>query len=98
MIAHCLDVAAWSVVQFIHLQSVAIGSRIYESDWLDADLTSKKFILFIILRARRPVCLRAETFSIVSLQSFGAVGWPYFVVAYRTLHTNDPLYLALVNI
>lgn len=54
-------------------QSLSIGDSVYESDWLDADLMSKKFILFIILRSRRRVCLRAETFSIVSLQSFGSV-------------------------
>lgn len=54
-------------------QSLSIGDSVYESDWLDADLMSKKFILFIIVRSRRRVCLRAETFSIVSLQSFGSV-------------------------
>lgn len=57
----------------IRVQSSSVGDRIYESDWLEGDLTSKKFILFIILRSRRPVCLRAETFSIVSLASFGSV-------------------------
>lgn len=66
-------------------QSLSIGDSVYESDWLDADLMSKKFILFIIVRSRRRVCLRAETFSIVSLQSFGSVRvaivfYPTFVV------------------
>lgn len=55
------------------MQSLSIGDSVYESDWLNGDLTSKKFLLFIILRSRRPVCLRAESFSIVSLQSFGSV-------------------------
>lgn len=60
---------------FFHpsIQSTSIGDSVYECDWLEGDLTSKKFLLFIILRSRRPVCLRAETFSIVSLKNFSSV-------------------------
>lgn len=72
----------------IQFQSSSIGDRIYESDWLEGDLTSKKFVLFIILRSRRPVCLRAETFSIVSLASFGSVRVDIF---YFSIPTGDAL-------
>lgn len=59
-------------------QSSAIKNACYDCDWLESDIRTKRFLSLISERTNKYLFLTAGKFSIVSLQSFGAVNFQFF--------------------
>lgn len=55
------------------LQSTAISSAVYHSNWLDANIPNKKTLLLILLRAQKPLQISGYKITTVSLRSFAKV-------------------------
>ncbi|KAI7815069.1 Odorant receptor Or10a [Rhyzopertha dominica] len=65
------------------LKSDEITRACYESNWEDFDASTKRTLLIIMERAKRPIILTAAKFSVLSLTSFASVmrsSYSYFAL------------------
>ncbi|KAG5870808.1 hypothetical protein JTB14_005358 [Gonioctena quinquepunctata] len=65
------------------IMSSATKDACYEFEWFDSDLKTRKFLILIMERSKRPLFLTAGKFSVLSLQSFTSVirtSYSYFAL------------------
>ncbi|XP_063241410.1 odorant receptor 49b-like [Bacillus rossius redtenbacheri] len=57
----------------VYSQSESVGRAAYEARWLRLDTGARRSLWLAMLRAQRPVCMRASQFGVVSLHMFSAL-------------------------
>ncbi|XP_017084411.2 odorant receptor 67a-like [Drosophila eugracilis] len=68
--------------------SNSVSFAVYDMNWMDADLRFRKMLIFLALRAQRPVCLKATVFldvSIATMSAFLQMSYKFFC-AIRTMY------------
>nr|AII01058.1 odorant receptor [Dendrolimus houi] len=71
-------------------ESTKVGEAAFMCKWYEMDIKSKKTILTIMIRARKPQRLTAYKFSVISYGSFSKIistSWTYFTIL-RTVYKS----------
>jgi len=72
----CLSVGLILIIYInIYFQSESVSIAAWDMSWMEADTRFRKMLIFIALRAQRPVCLKATVFLDVSIQTMSSVSY-----------------------
>lgn len=61
------------IANYMYFQSEGVSAGVYRMNWFAGDDRFRKMLIFIALRAQKPVCLKATVFLDISMETMTMV-------------------------